>query len=172
MDRDVVVHNAVLTACRGGGRWQLALSLLPPFGRQIRQITRLMACTNTTLMQKKYHIRAIVKQSHSGLAKHARTLVCYLSEMRLKMGRTTVSYNAAISAMGATVKVWCEIDFTSTLCLQPSQAPVLGGHWHLHFYQRLGYSPQVSRLTKYRHLIVAMRLLMHNSLYRLTCWEG
>ncbi|CAL1167755.1 unnamed protein product, partial [Cladocopium goreaui] len=30
VERDVVVHNAALTACRGGSRWELALALLPP----------------------------------------------------------------------------------------------------------------------------------------------
>ena len=82
------------------------------------------------MMQKKYRIRAIVKQSHSdGLPEHARTLVCYLSEMRLKMGRTTVSYNAAISAMGATVKVWCVTWFY--INLMPSAEPGASARWIL-----------------------------------------
>ena len=82
------------------------------------------------MMQKKYRIRAIVKQSHSdGLPEHARTLVCYLSEMRLKMGRTTVSYNAAISAMGATVKVWCVTWFY--INLMPSAEPGASARWTL-----------------------------------------
>ena len=39
-------------------------------------------------------------------------------------------------------------DFTSTLCLQPSQAPVLGGYWQLHFYQRLAFFPTSFKVNK------------------------